>query len=110
MCVRQELSHGSTIGSDSAPIAIKDHRKTVKNDEHEILQEDIFFPSPSYVAMFFIDRSANGLKNCKTSDGGNLESFESGNADTIETYESSDISKRSRNNKMGKATHLGLVK
>ena len=91
MCVRRELSHGSAMGSDSAPIATKDHRKTVKNDEHEILQENIFFPSPSYVAMFFIGRSANGLKNCKTSDGGNLKSFASADADIFEIDESSDI-------------------
>lgn len=42
MCVRQELSYGSTMDSDSVPIATKDHRETVKIDEYEILQEDIF--------------------------------------------------------------------
>lgn len=69
-------SHIETIDSNSIPTGIKDARKNAKIDDHEILQEDVLFNSPSYAAAFVIGGHANGLVEWKTADGKTLKEIE----------------------------------
>lgn len=69
-------SHIETINSNSIPTGIKDARKNAKIDDHEILQEDVLFNSPSYAAAFVIGGHANGLVEWKTEDGKTLKEIE----------------------------------
>lgn len=70
---------GSVISpqdDDTIPVVIRERRKTANIDENHHLQEDLFFTSPSYAAMFVIGKSANGLTSWKTEDGKTLKEIE----------------------------------
>ncbi|MFT8313403.1 MAG: GIY-YIG nuclease family protein [Clostridium sp.] len=69
-------SHIETIDSQSIPAGIKDARKNAKIDEHEVLQDDVLFHSPSYAAAFVIGGHANGLTEWKTAEGKTLKEIE----------------------------------
>lgn len=69
-------SHIETIDSQSIPSGVKEARKNANIDEHEVLQEDVLFNSPSYAAAFVIGGHANGLTEWKTEDGKTLKEIE----------------------------------
>ncbi|MDR1961783.1 MAG: GIY-YIG nuclease family protein [Gracilibacteraceae bacterium] len=64
------------VDSDSIPPGIKEKRKNANVGEDGILQEDVFFKSPSYAAAFVIGGHTNGLADWKTSDGHTLKDLE----------------------------------
>lgn len=64
-------------GIESATPAIQEARRKAEVDENGVLQEDAFFNSPSYAAMFVLGRSANGWTEWKTADGKTLKELES---------------------------------
>jgi len=55
----------------------KERRKNANVNEQGVLQEDMLFTSPSYAAMFVIDKSVNGLTSWKDERGKTLKSLES---------------------------------
>jgi len=63
--------------SGSIPPGIKEARQKANFDEHGVLQEDVFFRSPSYAAAFVIGGHANGLTSWLTEDGKTLKDVES---------------------------------
>jgi len=70
---------GSSIevnDSDSIPPGIKEARQKANIDEHGVLQEDVFFRSPSYAAAFVIGGHANGLTSWMTEEGKTLKDVE----------------------------------
>jgi len=64
------------IDSDSIPPGIKEARQKANIDENSVLQEDVFFRSPSYTASFVIGGHANGLVEWKNEDGKTLKDIE----------------------------------
>jgi len=69
-------SHIESIDSESIPPGIKESRRKAQVDENGVLQEDVLFCSPSYVAAFVIGGHTNGLVDWKTSDGRTLKEIE----------------------------------
>jgi hypothetical protein len=63
--------------SDSIPPGIKAKRLNANISADGILQEDIFFKSPSGAAAFVIGMNTNGLVDWKISDGRTLKDLES---------------------------------
>ncbi len=76
-------SHISKVDENTIPATIKERRKNAVEDmlvnADGVLQEDMLFISPSYVAMFVMGKSENGLTCWKTGDGGTLKSLEESN-------------------------------
>ncbi len=56
---------------------ILEMRKNRKVDKDNVLQEDVFFNSPSGAAQYVIGKSSNGWNEWKTSDGKTLHDLES---------------------------------
>lgn len=69
-------SHIETIDSDSIPPGIKESRQKASINENGILQEDVFFSSPSYAAAFVIGGHVNGLTAWRTVEGKTLKGIE----------------------------------
>jgi len=61
----------------------KKAREQAKTDEHNVLQEDILFSSPSSAAMFVTGASANGYAVWKTANGLTLKDIEASEASEL---------------------------
>lgn len=73
--VELQGSHIAIENDDTIPAVLKKQRRKVSVVDG-VLQEDVLFSSPSYVAMFVIGKSANGLTSWKDENGRSLKDIE----------------------------------